>query len=53
MENRSVYGVLVGIPEQRRPLRQPRHREEDNIKIDRRVCIGFIQLRIWTNVNLF
>jgi len=26
--------VLVGIPERKRPLRKPRRRWEDNIKID-------------------
>jgi len=29
-----VYTVLVGKPEGRRPLGRPRHRWEDNIKID-------------------
>jgi hypothetical protein len=33
-EGRSVYRVLVGRPEGRRPLGRPRHRWEDNIKID-------------------
>ena len=32
--NQSVYRVLVGKPEGRRPLGRPRHRWEDNIKID-------------------
>jgi hypothetical protein len=31
---RGVYRVLVGTPEGKRPLRIPRHRREDNIKID-------------------
>jgi hypothetical protein len=33
---RSVYRVLVGIPEGRRPLGRPRRRWEDNIKLDLR-----------------
>jgi hypothetical protein len=31
---RIVYRVLVGKPEGKRPLRIPRHRWEDNIKMD-------------------
>ena len=33
-EGRFVYRVLVGKPEGRRPLGRPRHRWEDNIKMD-------------------
>jgi len=33
-EMRSVYWVLVGIPEGKRPPGRPRLRWEDNIKID-------------------
>jgi len=33
-ERRGVYRVLVGKPEGRRPLGRPRHRWEDNIKMD-------------------
>jgi hypothetical protein len=33
-EDRGVYRVLVGKPEGKRPLRKPRRRWEDNIKID-------------------
>jgi len=38
----GVYRVLVGKPEGKRPLGRPRHRWEDNIKMDlRRVgCRG-------------
>ena len=32
-ERRSLYGVLVGKPEGKRPLGRPRHRWEDNIKM--------------------
>jgi hypothetical protein len=33
-EDRGVYRVLVGKPEGKRPLERPRHRWEDNIKMD-------------------
>jgi hypothetical protein len=33
-EKRGVYRVLVGIPEGKRPVRRPRLRWEDNIKMD-------------------
>jgi hypothetical protein len=33
-EGRGAYRILVGRPEGRRPLRKPRRRWEDNIKMD-------------------
>jgi len=33
-ERRSVYRVLVGKTEGKRPLGRPRRRREDNIKMD-------------------
>ena len=33
-EGREVHRVLVGKPEGKRPLRRPRRRWEDNIKMD-------------------
>jgi hypothetical protein len=33
-EGRCAYRILVGRPEGRRPLGRPRHRWEDNIKMD-------------------
>ena len=33
-QGRGVHRVLVGKPEGKRPLGRPRHRWEDNIKID-------------------
>ena len=33
-ERRGVYRVLVGKPEGQRPLGRPRHRWEDNIRMD-------------------
>jgi hypothetical protein len=46
-ERRGVYRVLVGKPEGKRPLGRPRHRWEDNIKMDLRE-IG-IEGANWTN----
>jgi hypothetical protein len=36
VEGRGVYRVLVGKPEGKRPLGRPRHRWEDNIKLELR-----------------
>ena len=33
-ERRGIYRVLVGKPEGKRPLGRPRHRWEDNVKMD-------------------
>jgi len=33
-ERRGAYGVVVGKPEEQRPLGKPRRRWEDNIKKD-------------------
>jgi hypothetical protein len=35
-EVRGAYNILVGRPEERRPLGRPRCRWEDNIKMDLR-----------------
>jgi hypothetical protein len=35
-KGRGVYRVLVGRPEEKRPLRRPKRRWEDNIKMDLR-----------------
>jgi hypothetical protein len=35
-EKRTAYRILVGKPEGKRPLRRPRHRWENNIKMDLR-----------------
>jgi hypothetical protein len=35
-EKRNEYEILVGTPEEKRPLGRPRHRWEDNIKMDLR-----------------
>ena len=34
VEGRGVHRVLVGKPEEKRPLGRPRHSWEDNIKMD-------------------
>jgi hypothetical protein len=39
-EERKVYKVLVGTPEEKRPLGRPRRRWEDGIRMDLRE-IGF------------
>ena len=39
-EGRGVHRVLVGKPEGKRPLRRPRRRREDNIKMDRQEVGG-------------
>jgi len=51
-ERKGVYGVLVGKPEGKRPLRIPTLRWEDNIKLDLQEvgcvgmdCIGLAQGR--------
>ena len=35
-QSRNAYRVLVGKPEDKRPLGRPRRRWEDNIKMDLR-----------------
>jgi hypothetical protein len=45
-ERRGVYGVLVGKPEGKRPLRRPWRRWEDNIKMD------FQEVGVWTGSSL-
>jgi hypothetical protein len=39
-ERKGVYKVLVGKPEGKRPPVRPRHRWEDNIKMDFQVGCG-------------
>jgi hypothetical protein len=35
-EKRNAYSILVGKPEGKRPLASPRHRWEENIRMDLR-----------------
>jgi hypothetical protein len=56
-EKRNAYRILVGNPEEKRPLGRPRRRWVDNIKMDLRgiggmVWIGLIWLRIGTGGGL-
>jgi len=60
-ERRRIYRVLVGEPKGKRPLGRPRHRWEDNIKMDLlEVGCGSIDLielakdgdRWWAFVNV-
>jgi hypothetical protein len=46
-EGRGMYRVLVGKPKGKRPLGKPRHRWEDNIKVDLQEvgCAGMAQDR--------
>jgi hypothetical protein len=51
-EGRVVYKILIGKPEGKRPLRRPRRRWEDNIRMDLQEvgckcvdCIGLAQDR--------
>jgi len=36
-ESRGIYKFLAGKPEEKRPLGKPRHRWEDNVKMDLQV----------------
>jgi hypothetical protein len=56
-EGRGAYRVLVGKPKGKRPLGRPRHRWEDNIKMDfKEIGImgktGFSWLRIGSSSGL-
>jgi hypothetical protein len=56
-EGRGVYRVLVGRPKGKRQLGRPRHRWEDNIKMDIREigidgATGFKWLRIGSSSGL-
>ena len=45
-ERKSVYKLLVGKPEGKRSLGRPRHRWEDNIKID----LQEVGCGVWTGL---
>jgi hypothetical protein len=60
-ERGGAYRILVGKPERKRPLGKPRHRWEDNIKMDLQEVgwrgMGWIELaqdrdRCWALVNV-
>ena len=48
VERRGIYRILVGKPEGKRPLRRPKSRWKDNIKMDLQEvgcgCIDWIEL---------
>jgi len=46
-ERRGVYRVLLGKPEGRRLLGRPRHRWEDNIKMD----LQEVGCGLWTGLS--
>jgi hypothetical protein len=48
-EGRVVYKVLVGIPEEKRPLGKPRRRWEGNIKAD----LQEVMCGVWTGLSWF
>jgi hypothetical protein len=57
MEKRDVYRLLVGKPEDKRPLGRPRRRWMDNINMDLleigfSVVDGLVWLRICTGLEL-
>jgi hypothetical protein len=45
-DGKGVYRILVGRPEGRRQFGRPRHRWEDNIKID----LGEVEWGAWTGL---
>jgi hypothetical protein len=55
-DRRGTYRVVVGRPEVKRPLRRPRHKWEDNIKmdlykLDEEAWTGLLWLRIGRGVG--
>jgi hypothetical protein len=56
VEKKNACRILVGKPEGKRPLRRPRRRRVNNIKMDLRyfgmVWIGLIWLRIGASGGL-
>jgi hypothetical protein len=46
-EERKVYKVLVGKPEEKRPLGRPRHRWKDGIRMD----LGETGLEVWNGFD--
>jgi hypothetical protein len=46
-EGRSMYRVLVGKPEGKRPLGRPRRRWEDNVRVD----LQEVECGVWTGLR--
>jgi len=51
VERRDVYRVLVGKPEGRRPLGRPKHRWEDDIKMDLQEVGWGMDWMIWLRIG--
>jgi hypothetical protein len=52
VEVRGAYNILVGRPEGRRPLGRPRHRWEDNIKMDLgKTEFGDVDWKHWLRIG--
>jgi hypothetical protein len=53
-ERRNAYNISVGTPEGKRPIGRPRHRWENNIRMDVREIMwtDIIGLRIGTSGGL-
>jgi hypothetical protein len=52
-EVRGAYNISVGRPEGRRPLGRPRHRWEDNIKMDLwEIGFGDVDWIIWLGIGI-
>ena len=52
-ERRGLYRVLVGKPEGKIPFQRPRHRWEDNIKMDfEEWDVGSLPGLIWLRIGL-
>jgi hypothetical protein len=49
VQGRKVYKVLVGKPKGKRPLRRPRHRRENGIRMDLRETGGGCELDLTTS----
>jgi len=51
---RKDYRILVGKPEGKRQFRRPRHKWEDNIKINLEERVGRVGTRsIWLRTGIF
>jgi len=51
-EMRNVYKILVRKPEKKRPLRRPKHRWEDNIRLNLKEEVGRVQIGfIWLSIG--
>ena len=48
-EGRDVYRVLMGKPEGKSPMGRPRHRWEDNIKLD----LQEVGCELWNGLGWF